>query len=189
LGGSAELVRLRAWHAALVLPLVLVALWLMQRGRGTREDPANVLRALRAAHGPTLPAARSAGAAARSETSSYDRETLYEYIDGAAEAYLGHGFERCVVADYTFAGEADASLEITAEVYRFTAPVGANEQMLAERPLAAAPVASVAGALGDATTLVAARGRDYLKLTALTEGRDARKALASLAAAWVAEQP
>jgi hypothetical protein len=181
--------RLRAWHGLLVLPLVLVAVWLMQRGRGMREDPADVLRALRATHGPTLPAASAAAASARSETSSYDRETLYEYIDGAADAYLGHGFERCLVADYTFAVGANASLEVTAEVYRFAAPAGANDQMLADRPTAAVPVAEVAGAFGDANTLVATRGRDYLKLTALTEGRDARKALAGLAAAWLAEQP
>jgi hypothetical protein len=64
---------------------VIVAVWLTQRGRALREDPADVLRALRAAHGPTLPPPGAAGASARTETSAYGRETLYEYIDGAAE--------------------------------------------------------------------------------------------------------
>ena len=180
------LTRLRARHALLLLPLLLVGVWLAQRGRGVREDPADVLRALRAAHGPTLPTAGAAGASARSETSPYDRETLYEYIDGAAESYMARGFERCVVATYSFAGSAGAAIDITAEVYRFAAHSGAREQMLAERPTAAAPVPGIADAFVDPSTLVAIRGRDYLKLTALASG--AEKPLAGLAAAWAKEQ-
>ena len=175
--------RLRVRHALLLLPLVLVAVWLAARGRAVRDDPADVLRALRAAHGPTLPAAGFAGASARSETSSYDRETLYEYIDGAAESYLARGFERCLVATYTFAG---APLDVTAEAYRFAAPGGAREQMLAERPNAATPMPGIADAYADPSTVVAIRGCDYLKLTALGSG--AEKALAGLAAAWAREQ-
>jgi len=178
--------RLRVRHALLLLPLVLVAVWLAARGCAARDDPADVLRALRAAHGPTLPAAGFAGASARSETSSYNRETLYEYIDGAAESYLARGFERCLVATYTFAGAPGAALDVTAEVYRFAAPGGAREQMLAERPGAATPMPGIADAYADPSTLVAIRGRDYLKLTALASG--AEKALAGLAAAWAREQ-
>jgi len=175
--------RLRVRHALLLLPLVLVAVWLAARGRAVRDDPADVLRALRAAHGPTLPPAGFAGASARSETSSYNRETLYEYIDGAAESYLARGFERCLVATYTFAG---APLDVTAEAYRFAAPGGAREQMLAERPNAATPMPGIADAYADPSTVVAIRGCDYLKLTALGSG--AEKALAGLAAAWAREQ-
>jgi len=177
---------LRVRHALLLLPLVIVAVWLTQKGRGLREDPADVLRALRAAHGPTLPPAGAAGASARTETSAYGRETLYEYIDGAAESYLARGFERCLVATYTFAGTSGTALDITAEVYRFAAPGGAEQQMLAERPGAAVPAAAVAEAFVDPTTLVAIRGRDYLKLTALASG--AEKPLVGIAAAWAGEQ-
>ena len=175
--------RPRVWHALLLLPLVLVAAWLVHRGRAVREDPAEVLKVLRSAHGPTLPDAAAAAASARSETSSYDRETLYEYIDGAAEAYLGRGFERCLVATYGFANPA---VEITAEVYRFTAPPGAREQMLSERPISAEAVPGLADAFADPSTLVAIHGRDYLKLTALAPG--AERALATIAAAWAREQ-
>jgi hypothetical protein len=175
--------RPRVWHALLLLPLALVAAWLVHRGHAVRDDPAEVLRVLRSAHGPTLPDAGAATASARSETSSYDRETLYEYIDGAAEAYLGRGFERCVVATYGFASPA---VEITAEVYRFAAPPGAREQMLSERPVAASPVSGLADAFADPSTLVAIRGRDYLKLTALSPG--AENALGAIAAAWAREQ-
>jgi Family of unknown function (DUF6599) len=182
-------VRVRPVHPLLLLPLVLAAAWLIVRGRASREDPADVLRALRAAHGPTLPAASAAGASARSETSSYDRDTLYEYIDGAADGYLARGFERCLVATYSFDASPHAALDISAEVYRFSSPAGAGDQMLTERPAAALPVAGIAGAFGDATTLVATRGRDYLKLTALAEGETTGKALASVAGAWAKEQP
>jgi hypothetical protein len=180
--------RPRVWHALLILPLLLVAAWLVHGGRALREDPADVLRALRAAHGPVLPAASAAGAGGRSEPSAYDRDTLYEYIDGAAESYLARGFERCVAATYTFAGQTGA-FDVTAEVYRFAAAAGAREQMLAERPAAAALVPGVGDAFGDAATVVATRGRDYLKLTALASGGEAPRALAGLAAAWAREQP
>jgi hypothetical protein len=180
--------RPRVWHALLVLPLVVVAAWLVHGSRTTRDDPADVLRALRAAHGPALPTATAAGGTGRSEPSSYDRETLYEYIDGAAESYLARGFERCLAATYTFAA-GSAAFDVTAEVYRFAAPAGARDQMLAERPGDAVPVPGMADAFGDSGTLVAKRGRDYLKLTALASGAEPHEALATLAAAWAKDQP
>ncbi len=182
--GSTGMARPRVWHALLLLPLLAVAGWVLVRGRTVRDDPAAVLVALRAAGGPSLPGPAAAGASARSEPSSYTRDSLYEYIDGAAEAYLARGFERCVVATYTFPSPTTDALDVTAEVYRFAAPAGAREQMASERPTGAAPVAGVTGAFADPSTLVACRGRDYLKLTALSAGPGAGKALGDLAAAW-----
>ncbi|MBZ5589466.1 MAG: hypothetical protein LAO05_12970 [Acidobacteriia bacterium] len=181
--------RPRAWHALLLLPLAGVAVWLVERGRTVRDDPTAVLAALRAASGPALPEAGAAGATARSEPSTYTRDTLYEYIDGAAEAYLARGFDRCVVATYTFASETTEALDVTAEVYRFAPPGGAREQMEAERPSKAAPVPGMPDAFADATTLVSTRGGDYLKLTALGAGDAPPKALASVASAWLKGRP
>ncbi len=181
--------RPKAWHALLLLPLAAAAAWLVVRGRTVRDDPAAVLTALRAASGPALPEAGAAGATARSEPSAYDRETLYEYIDGAAEAYLGRGFERCVVATYTFAAPASDALDVTAEVYRFGSPGGAREQMDSERPSAATAVAGLPAAFADPTTLLAVRGPDYLKLTALGSGAGAARALAGIAEAWHGARP
>ena len=176
--------RPRAWHALLLLPLAAVAAWLAVRARTVRDDPAAVLAALRAASGPAVPDAGAAGATARSEPASYTRDTLYEYIDGAAEAYLARGFERCTVATYTFASDARATLDVTAEVYRFGSPSGAREQMESERPSAARPVTGAADAFADETTLVSVRGNDYLKLTSLGAGAVSSRALVSIAAAW-----
>jgi len=181
--------RPRPSQVLLLVPLVLAAAWLVERGRTARQQPGDVLRALHSAHGPSLPEARAAAAAARTESSAYDRETLYEYIDGAAEAYLARGFERCSVATYTFTAADGAAIEISAEVHRFAGAGGAREQMLAERPTASTPVAGLADTFADATTLVAVRGRDYLKLVALAEGAAAREPLAAVASAWSREQP
>ena len=168
----------------LLLPLAAVAAWLAVRARTVRDDPAAVLAALKAAAGPAVPDAGAAGATARSEPASYTRDTLYEYIDGAAEAYLARGFERCTVATYTFASEGGSPVDVTAEVYRFASPAGAREQMESERPAAAAPLPGSPDAFADETTLVTTRGNDYLKLTSLGAGGAASRALATIAAAW-----
>ncbi|MDD5562621.1 MAG: hypothetical protein PHQ91_02795 [Thermoanaerobaculaceae bacterium] len=181
--------RPRAGHALLLLPLVAVATWFAARGRTARDDPGAVLAALRAAAGPSLPAAGAAGATARSEPAAYTRETLYEYIDGAAEAYLARGFERCVAATFTFSSATGDALDVTAEVYRFAAPAGAHAQMESERPAGAAPIPGLTEAFADPSTAVACRGRDYLKLTALTAGPGAEKVLAAMAAAWRQGKP
>jgi hypothetical protein len=45
---------------------------------------------------------------------TYLPETLFEYIDGAAESYLGYDFQRLVVGQYTRDGASEA---LTVEVY------------------------------------------------------------------------
>jgi len=168
---------------------VAVAIWVAGRGRGLRDDPAEVLRHLRAAGAPALPEAASAAASARSEIEQYDRETLYEFIDGAADAYLVNGFERCAAATFTFAGAAGGELEVAAEVYRFAAADGARAQLEAERPTAGNVIEGIPGAVSDGMVLLLVEGRDLLKLTALGRGADAAGELGRIAAAWQKEQP
>jgi hypothetical protein len=178
----------RPWHLLLLLPLVGVAGWMGWRAQLVRDDPAHVLLALRAAAGPTLPAEAKAGATRRTTPQSYDRETLYEFINGAAETYLANGFERCVTTVFTFA-DAAGELEVAAEVYRFGTPAGASAQMTSERPAGAGAVAGLSEAFADPSTLVAVRHRDYLKLTAMASGPAAEAAMGRVATAWFAEQP
>ena len=185
--GGFSMARPRLGHVLLVAPLVAVAAWVALRAGTSSQDPGAVLAALRAAQGPRLPAAAAAGAVRCSEPASYDRDTLYQYIDGAAEGYLSHGFERCVAATFTFAGAP--ALEVAAEAHRFAAPEGARAQLEAERPESARAVAGLAETWADGTTLVAVHGRDYLKLTALSPGDAAAAALVRFAAAWSETQP
>ena len=174
----------RPGHVALLIPLALAATWLAVRARGVREDPGEVLAALRSASGPSLPAASSAGAQVRSEVEEYDRESLYEFIDGAAEAYLARGFQCCVAATYEVAAPGSPALEIAAEVYRFKDAAGAQALFDEERPSAAAAVPGIEGAVSDGTVLAAVAGRDYLKLTSLSGGDRVDAQLRYIAAAW-----
>ena len=177
--------RLRVLHAVLLLPLVALGLWIAQRATRLRDDPAAVLLALRASHGPTLPTAKDAQATLRSEPETYDPKTLYDFIDGAADAYVARGFERCATANYTFAGASGTGFDVSAELHRFGNERGAREQMNAERPTQATPVPGLQNAFSDAFTLVATRERDYLKLTVLGSDSTAPETLVRLARAWL----
>jgi hypothetical protein len=179
--------RPRVVHALLLVPLALVAAWLATRATRTREDPAAVLLALRQAEGPLLPAGSPIGAIAHSETERYDRESLYAFIDGAADAYLTRGFECCAAMTYTFPGSLGSTFDVAVEVHRFAGEAGARAQADAEHPAASRPVPGVAGAFSDSSVLVATSGRDFLKITALSSDPAASTALERLAAAWLKE--
>lgn len=188
--GETTVTRLpRLRHLLLLLPLLAVVLWVADRGRNQRDDPANVLRHLKAQLSPALPEAAAAGASERSPVDLYDRETLYDFIDGAAEAYIARGFERCAAATYTFAAAGGRGLEVAAEVYRFAAAEGAAAQLAAERPTAGTAPADLPGAVADGSVLLLTHGRDLLKLTSLARGGDASPALRQIAAAWQKDQP
>ncbi len=179
--------RPRFVHLLLLLPLVATAVWLAVRARSSREDPAEVLRALRAASGPALPEAASCGATVEDQPERFDRETLYEFIDGAADAYLARGFERCVTGTFIASTASGARLDIAAETHRFSTAAGAAAQFASERPTNARDVAGLPDTASDGTVLLARVGRDLLKLTALTTHGDAGLILEHLAACWHGE--
>ncbi len=179
--------RWRPVHLALLLvPAAAVAL-VLWGGRRTREDPAALLDALRSQAGPRLPAAAAVGALPGARPERYDRERLYELVDGAAERYLARGFEGCLAAVYAFP-EA-GGLEISAESYRFRDEAGARDEARAERPSAARPVQTAPETFTDGQVLLAVAGRDLLKLTALSLHPGAHERLLALAAAGRKERP
>ncbi len=171
-------------HWLLVVPLVAAATWIHWRGTRLRDDPAEVLAALRASAGPALPAAAACRATSHSEPEAYDRTSLYSLIDGAAESYLARGFERCLAALYTFAETGPSPTEVAAEVYRFATPAGAWELYREEAPREGQPVPGLVDAVTDGTVLLAVAGRDLLKATAVSGGQDATPYLAAVASAW-----
>ncbi len=181
--------RPRIWHLLLLLPLVAIVVWVAARGRAVREDPADVLRHLKSLQSPTLPEAAAAGAAERSAIEQYDRETLYDYIDGAAEAFIQRGFERCAVATFTFTTASGARIEIAAETYRFATADGARQQLKAEQPELGRAPATLPDAIADGSVLLVTSGRDLLKLTCLARVADASPQLLRVAQAWKKDQP
>ena len=178
---------LRAVHAALVVALGLVVAAILLPGRRLREDPGDVLRALRAARGPSLPSAVHVGAASQITPARYGKDTLADVIDGAAEGYLANGFVAASMAVYAFGG-APAQVEVAAEAHRFDRGEGARAQARTERPPRAQEVPGVPGAVSDGGVLLAVAGRDLLKLTVVSPGAGAADALVAIAAAWSKEQ-
>ncbi len=177
--------RLGLHHVALLGLLGVVGGWVAHRGRATRQDPAAVLEALRASQGPALPDAAAVGAAQRDDVERYDRETLSDFIDGAADAYLARGFSVCAATTYSFRAESGAAFDVAAQVYRFSTEDGSRAQLEAERPPAARPVPGASDAWWDAGVLLAVAGADYLKLTAYDRGAAVDEALQRLLAAWL----
>ena len=147
-----------------------------------------MLGLVKAPRAPPSPSAGAAHARDRSSVDLYDRETLYDFIDGAAEAYIARGFERCAAATFTFDAAGDAELEVAAEVYRFGTAAGAADQLAAERPTTGGALPDIPGAVADGTVLLLANGRDLLKLTSLARGGDAAPMLRQIAAAWREDQ-
>jgi hypothetical protein len=194
--------RPRALHLLLLLPLAALGGWIWQRGTRTAPDRGAVLAALRAARGPILPNAAAAGSVSRAEIARYDRDSLYEAIDGAADGYLERGFVSAVMTTYVYAlpegagapgagspaSPARQAPEIAAELHRFETEAGAKAQRDAEKPTAAAPVADMRETVSDGTVLLSVRGRDYLKLTSLSPGTEAAARLESLCRATFQEK-
>jgi hypothetical protein len=179
----------RPAHAVLVALLGLVVAAVLLPGRAPRPEPADVLLALQAARGPTLPPPGRAGAASATPVARYGRETLADVIDGAAEAYLTRGFTAAAFATYAYGPPGGAPVEVAAEAHRFKTEAGAEAQALAERPPRARPIPELPGAVSDGSVLVARSGRDLLKLTLLSPGAGGADALAAVAGAWKKERP
>ena len=175
--------RPRALHLLLLLPLLALGGWIWQQGKRSAPDRGAVLAALKASRGPLLPDAAAAGGASRSEPARYDRESLYEAIDGAADGYLARGFVSALAANYAYPATAGPAPEIAAELHRFENAAGARAQRDFERPSAAVPVSGLVDIVSDGTVLLALHGRDYLKLTSLNPGPEAAARLEALARA------
>jgi hypothetical protein len=169
----------------LLVPLALLAAWIARQGSRRVPDRGAVLAALKAVHGPVLPAAPAG--ANRSDPLPYDRESLYEAIDGAADGYLARGFVAAQMATYAWPGSAGPE-EVAAEIHRFESEAGARGQRDAERPSSATAVAGLVDTVSDGNVLLAVSGRDYLKLTSLNPGPAAAPRLEALARALLQEK-
>ena len=175
-------------HALLVAALAAAVALVLLPGRAQREHPQDLLRALRAARGPSLPEAGRVGASSATPLARYNRDSLYEVIDGAAEGYLARGFSAAAMTSYAFPASSGGTLEVSAEAHRFSAGEGAQQQLEAERPKRAAPLPEMPEAVSDGTVLLARLGPDLLKLTVVSPAGGGAEALAAIAGAWRREQ-
>jgi hypothetical protein len=109
----------------------------------------------------------------------YDPESLYEYINGGADAFLSYDFEELSAATYVAADKS----EISVDVYRHRDAVRAFGMYLQERPDRSKPLAvGIEGYAGD-QHLEFVAGAYYVKLS----GKDER--LLAVAQAVAAKLP
>ncbi|MCC6398581.1 MAG: hypothetical protein IT282_16325 [Bacteroidetes bacterium] len=101
------------------------------------------------------------------DSTEYSPETLWEYINGAADLFVSYGFENLAVAYYL----APEGQEIRAEFYRHATRQDAYGMYSQERAQESAPVSYGVEACMDEGMLNFVSGRWYVKLSA-NEGDD-----------------
>ena len=109
---------------------------------------------------------------------SYDANTLFELIDGAADGFLTYGFQEVVAADYTQAATGD---EVSVEVYRMKDPLNAFGKYSEERDPAAKPLDVGTEGYSGGTTVNFWKGAYYVKLTAFEDKPSVAEGMATLA--------
>lgn len=132
-----------------------------------------------------LPAAGAPAGWTRSKPpQAYSADNLWEFIDGAAETYVGFGVQAALSAGYTFGG-ADVGIEI----YEASDSLHAFGLYTQERP--PAPQAVPVGAEGylNSNVLVFWKGPCYVKLIAAGPDKPGSTPLAALASAIGAKLP
>lgn len=98
----------------------------------------------------------------------FSPQTLYEYINGAADLYLACDFEELLVADYGGAGKA----AVTVEIYRHRTPRDAFGIYSQERLPGAGFLAVGAEGYGDKNLLNFVSGPYYVKISSFATGGD-----------------
>ena len=106
---------------------------------------------------PQLPGWKSDG-----KVLSFNKDNLFEHIDGAAEFYFSFGFESLKVASWTNSGT-----ELTIEVYDMVSPLNAWGIYSNEKSVKAQTVPVGLEGYGDATTFTFATGKFYVKMNGM----------------------
>ncbi len=108
---------------------------------------------------------------------TYDRKTLFQYIDGGAELYLAYGFREARVHTYSKLGEADIILN----VFDMGTPEDAYGVFASERE--GDDIGIGQESEYEAGLLRFFKGRFFVSITALEETPESKKALFPLARA------
>jgi subtilisin family serine protease len=121
---------------------------------------------------PTLPAWKKEG-----KPLNFNKENLYEHIDGASEFYLSYGFESLQVASWNKDGA-----ELTIEVYDHGDPLHAYGIYSIEKSAKAETSAVGLEGYGDAATYNFVAGKYYVKMNGTALEKAAGFSLKSVAA-------
>ncbi len=153
------------------VPAVAAALCLLASAAASQTRPAS----------PELAALvpKAAGWSPVEAPRSYFPDNLFEYIDGAAESYLGYDFRELVVVDLEKKGTQATT---TVEIYDMGLPVNAFGIFAAERYPENTPV--TLGELGyiEGESLNFLAGRFYVKMLAFGLGDGTASALGEIGA-------
>jgi len=163
-----------------------LALWLRSRpaGSGAAPAPASAGPASAPSPGPAPLALPEAAGAWRAEgpASTWDRESIFSYIDGHAEVYLAYGMRRCISRRYSGpAGEG----AITLDAFELASPYDAFGVFTHDRDGEAAGVgrdrcSATAGSRSGRPVVRLGRGEkesDASRTTVLALGRRSRGSL------------
>jgi hypothetical protein len=162
----------RSWKKVWTAVLVFAAVGLAVRvGADTPSGPPADLKAML----PRLPDWKPA-----EEARMYDPASLFEYIDGAAEAYISYDFKELVVGDYLH-GASKATM--TVEIYDMGTPLDAFGIYSAERSPESRFLAIGAQGYKEEGSLNFLMGRYYVKLLSYEGGGRTEAYLDSYAAA------
>ena len=115
----------------------------------------------------------------RDPVARYSPQTLYEYINGAADGFLDCGFRELVSQIYRRKGDAS----VTVEVYRHEDPVTAFGIYSQERPTAGDFLAIGGQGYHEKGTLNFFKGSTYVKISGFQLGAEDRELLVRFAQA------
>ena len=114
-----------------------------------------------------------------SDPKRYGADNLWEYINGAAETFVTHGFQEAATAGYA---DASHKLEATIDIYKMEGATGAYGMYAEELNPSATFVNIGAEGYRSGNTLNFWAGPAYVKLTSPEEGPEVAAALETLAA-------
>jgi hypothetical protein len=132
-----------------------------------------------------LPSTPATGWSQAKPPQVFGTENLWEVIDGAAETYLGFGFQQAATTSYTDAGGLEASVE----VYRMADAMGAFGIWAQEADPKAdyLPIGNDSASGANAVTFW--RGTHYVKITAFKAGDTVKARVRALAEALASRVP
>jgi len=164
----------RLFWASLLLGALVTTLPAQEEESGARQAPAQVPASEKARLAKLLPAPRGPGA--RAEEPRFYAADLYQYIDGAAEAFHMYDLVAMVHREYK-AGDA----EITVDIYDMGEPINAFGIYSAERSPENHYIQAGAEGYIDEHVLNFLQGSFYVKLSAFSDKGSAQPAMRSFA--------